>query len=457
MASIVSAGTTSATALNMSADTSGVLQLASNNGTVGLTMSTSQNIGIGTASPVAKLDVQGILAVSNSGSSYWAFDRDNSSGSLTIGDTGTQRMELNTSGNLGLGVTPSAWGAPLGGALQVGNASLARNSGGATLYLNSNAYYDGSNWRYINTGFSAKYTVNNNNGQHFWDTAASGTAGNAITFTQAMTLTASGNLGIGNTSPDSKLVVEGGSGTYVQVKDGTVNTFIQARSANSSGVVGTITNHALAFYTNSTEKARIDSSGKLLVGTTSSVGSAGIGQFVQTATGSAGAAISAEASDSAFTYSVLYLNTNRSASTGFQFITCTTSNYGSNRFIVYGNGDTVNANNSYGGISDIKLKENIVDATPKLAGLMQVKVRNYNLKSDPDHKQLGVIAQELETVFPSMIDETVDKDAEGNELGTTTKSVKYSVFVPMLIKAIQEQQAIIDQLKADVTALKGAA
>jgi hypothetical protein len=126
------------------------------------------------------------------------------------------------------------------------------------------------------------------------------------------------------------------------------------------------------------------------------------------------------------------------------------------KFIVYSTGNVVNRNNSYGGISDAKLKENIVDASPKLADLMQVKVRNYNLIGNPA-KQLGVIAQELETVFPAMIDESFDKDDEGNKLDTTTKSVKYSVFVPMLLKAIQEQQALIVQLQADVAALKAAA
>jgi hypothetical protein len=64
MASLISAGTTSATALNMSADTSGVLQLASNNGTVAVTITTAQNLGIGTASPSAKLDVSGSIALS---------------------------------------------------------------------------------------------------------------------------------------------------------------------------------------------------------------------------------------------------------------------------------------------------------------------------------------------------------------------------------------------------------
>ena len=84
----------------------------------------------------------------------------------------------------------------------------------------------------------------------------------------------------------------------------------------------------------------------------------------------------------------------------------------------------VNANNSYGLLSDIKLKENIVDATPKLKDILKVRIVNYNLKTDPDVKQLGVIAQELEKIFPALIDEHLDKDDEGNLLGTTTKMVK---------------------------------
>lgn len=149
-----------------------------------------------------------------------------------------------------------------------------------------------------------------------------------------------------------------------------------------------------------------------------------------------------------------------------------TSNYfyngvdtGATRYIVYSNGNVVNANNSYGAISDVKLKENIVDTSPKLDDLMQVKIRNYNLIGETE-KRLGVIAQELEEVFPSMIDESPDfeeqelTDEEGNvttekvDLGTTTKSVKYSVFVPMLIKAMQEQQEIIEELKQRILTLE---
>ena len=123
-------------------------------------------------------------------------------------------------------------------------------------------------------------------------------------------------------------------------------------------------------------------------------------------------------------------------------------------FYVQGTGNVQNTNNSYGAISDVKLKENIVDATPKLSDLMKVQVRQYNLKSDQTLKQIGVIAQELETIFPGMIEETADRDVDNNDLGTTSKAVKYSVFVPILIKAMQEQQVLITTLQEQITVLQ---
>jgi len=124
-----------------------------------------------------------------------------------------------------------------------------------------------------------------------------------------------------------------------------------------------------------------------------------------------------------------------------------------NVFKVLSTGNVQNLNNSYGAISDSKLKENIVDATSKLDQLCQVRVVNYNLKGDKSKaKLLGVVAQELETVFPGLVDENkdIEFDDANNEidLGTTTKSVKYSVFVPMLIKAIQELKQEFDAYKA---------
>jgi len=134
-------------------------------------------------------------------------------------------------------------------------------------------------------------------------------------------------------------------------------------------------------------------------------------------------------------------------------------------FRIESNGNVKNSNNSYGSLSDIKIKDNVTDATPKLEDLLKVRIRNYNIIGQ-DVKQIGVIAQELEEIFPSMVDEHEDFEEikkineEGNSiiekksLGTFTKSVKYSVFVPMLIKAIQEQQATITSLQEQITELK---
>jgi hypothetical protein len=189
------------------------------------------NVGIGTATPAYKLDVSGRVNISNAASAWNSFttnqlriagtasgqsmsisftDNNNSNGWFGYKDDATaanryfywsandgssQQMILNSSGNLGLGVTPSAWS--LLTALQIsGGASLA-GYGGAT-YLGQNFYYGSGGDTYISNGYSTRYTQFN--GQHLFFTAPSGTAGNAISFTQAMTLHSSGNLSVGNTS-----------------------------------------------------------------------------------------------------------------------------------------------------------------------------------------------------------------------------------------------------------------
>jgi len=140
MASTISAGTTTTTALSYSADTSGVLQLQTNGGTTAVTIDTSQNVGVG--------------------------------------------------------VTPSAWQSTRR-ALQVGlNAALWGNVAGAgTTFLSNNTYFDGTNFKYLNTS-GASYMAQQTDGAFIFNSAASGTAGNTITFTQAMLLDASSNLTI---------------------------------------------------------------------------------------------------------------------------------------------------------------------------------------------------------------------------------------------------------------------
>ena len=206
-----------------------------------------------------------------------------------------------------------------------------------------------------------------------------------------------------------------------------------------------------------TEHTRITSDGNWLVGTMSGVNHK---LFKDRAAGISTQIFNSSTDTSS---SAMEVNVNYTGNTTGWFIRGGDS--GTYRFYIYSNGNITNTNNSYGAVSDAKLKENIVDATPKLNSLMQVRVVNYNLIGE-DGKQLGVVAQELEQVFPSMVHESPDyesvttTDEDGNDqveqvaTGTTTKSVKYSVFVPMLIKAIQEQQTLIESLTARITALE---
>ena len=134
----------------------------------------------------------------------------------------------------------------------------------------------------------------------------------------------------------------------------------------------------------------------------------------------------------------------------------TNTNTGTLSFAVYTNGNVVNTNNSYGAISDIKLKENIVDAGSQWDDLKALQVRKYNFKEGQTHTQIGLIAQEVELVSPGLVSESPDRDEEGNDLGTVTKSVNYSVLYMKAVKALQEAITRIETLEAEVQALKGA-
>ena len=138
-------------------------------------------------------------------------------------------------------------------------------------------------------------------------------------------------------------------------------------------------------------------------------------------------------------------------------------NGGSDRIKIYQGGDIQNTNNSYGQLSDVKLKENIVDANSQWDDIKAVRVRNFNFTEASGfdtHKQIGVVAQEIETVSPGLVvtedDITVNESTNEGTITGTTKRVTYSVLYMKAIKALQEAMTRIETLESEVAALKSA-
>jgi len=168
----------------------------------------------------------------------------------------TKQLYLTQSGNLGLGVTPSAWES--GFTVIQQNTKYFNAADGSANYQGINAYYN-AGWKYIATGTSQYFQQYN--GGFAWLQAPSGTAGNAITFTQAMTLTASGSLLIGDTTSPSnnKLYVKGSvSENGLSIRSGGNGGTYLFRVAYALGTEGS------AFLINDNER--------VLIGTTTDAG-----------------------------------------------------------------------------------------------------------------------------------------------------------------------------------------
>ena len=152
---------------------------------------------------------------------------------LVFTNAATEKMRLDASGNLGLGVTPSAWGGSFK-SFDVSQTSISGTAGGA-LVQSGNAYFDGASWRYKVTNAATRVELNASTSGVAWFTAPSGTAGNPITFTQAMTLNASGNLSVVGSATAASF---SGAGTGLT---GTAASFTAGNVTTNANLTGAVT------------------------------------------------------------------------------------------------------------------------------------------------------------------------------------------------------------------------
>ena len=257
--------------------------------TTGANFATSSgSVGIGTASPASTLQVaqnNGSISLTRANGSFGLrIKQDNTLGEIAfqtkLSDDTTWQSYIKvgegnssanshlilqpTAGNVGIGTTPSAWSGFV--ALQIGaNSNLWSSTiGGSTSYYSNNLYYNGTNRIYKTSGFATEYQLGSD-GQHRWFNAPTGTAGNAITFTQAMTLDASGNLLVGTTSAGGKLVVtQTASSTNAILVDIASSTTKFAEFTFTGSNVGSISyNGTLTVYSTTSDYRLKDITGSL--------------------------------------------------------------------------------------------------------------------------------------------------------------------------------------------------
>jgi hypothetical protein len=253
--------------------------------------------------------------------------------------------------------------------------------------------------------------------------------------TEAMRIDSSGNVGIGTSSPTQLLTLSNGATPRLSIKDTRASVDMQMLADNTAGYSGTVTNYPYIFVTNNAERARIDSSGNLLVTTTSQI-NPGSGTQAGINLNAIGQIVGSVNSD-----------TNYFRRTGTD----------GNLMVFYKvnsavGGISVTASaTAYATSSDYRLKENIMPMTGGLAKVSALKPVIYTWKSNQSDGQ-GFIAHELAEVVPQcVIGEKDAVDADGNP---QYQGIDTSFLVATLTAAIQEQQALITQLTTRITALE---
>jgi hypothetical protein len=274
-------------------------------------------------------------------------------------------------------------------------------------------------------------------------------AADTIAFTEggaeAMRINSSGNVGIGTSSPTGKLQVKGAtnqnfvvSGSVALANSVAVSGVNDAGNANVPLEFRYGTN--TAFIQDGAERMRIDSSGNLLVGT--AVNNGVITSFTTSASGRAGFfMVNAASSLAADAVGISKADNNTTTSQVFVkfFIN---SNAAASGLITAGGPNQATFTSS----SDSRLKENIVDLPSQLANIMALRPVEFDyIESEGGGHQIGFIAQEVKDIYPDVVGIREDGMFLVSDLNKNDAR---------LIKAIQEQQALITALTARITALE---
>lgn len=287
------------------------------------------------------------------------------------------------------------------------------------------------------------------------DTVAIATSG-----TEAMRADSAGNVGIGTSSPAYKLDVNGGINSQTGfVYLGNANVYANYRSGNNdviySGASGffyyqNITSTYHAWYTGNSERARIDSSGNLLVGTASQARTEKLN--VTQSANSVG--LEVNCTNASYNQAGVFIDTTRAANSAFQFLYCSANTVA--QLFIKGDGGISNYSANNTNLSDERVKTNISLADGYLAKICAIPVKTFNYKSEPEGEQktLGVIAQDVEAVAPELVNN--DGFGELPEDGVPLKTIYQTDLQYALMKCIQEQQALINDLTARIAALEAA-
>ena len=341
--------------------------------------------------------------------------------SVTTNTAATERMRIDSAGNVGIGatsITPRDSGSRT---LELYGTTSGR---AAIKFTNATSGTGATDGMFLGYDDNLNFSIVNNE---------SGVITFGTSNTERARITSAGNVGIGTTSPTALLTVSAGEARLDLNATNASGRLWNLYSGGGGNVgagafaiaEGGATQRFLIVGGGSGESARIDSSGNLLINSTSTLNAV----FSVTATGGISACSLRVATDGDYGY---------------------TFKNASNTFV---GAIGVNASTtSYVTSSDYRLKENIAPMTGALATVAQLKPCTYTWKVDGADGQ-GFIAHELAEVFPDAV--TGAKDAVDEDGNIKSQGIDTSFLVATLTAAIQEQQAIIQQLQADVAALKG--